>query len=59
MVSVTVYFSRYDKTDTKEFNNVKTALRFMYSMQAKGNIVISYSCDDPLDTRFLERRFRL
>lgn len=59
MVSVTVYFSKYDKTETKEFANVKTALRFMYSMRAKGNIVISYSCDDPEDTRFLERRFRL
>lgn len=59
MVYVTVFFSRSCVQETHEFHDPKTALRFMYSMRGKNNQIICYSCDDPFDTDWINRRFKL
>ena len=42
----------------KEFQNVKSALRFMYSMRSKGYFITGWQCDDPEENEWLNRRFR-
>ena len=44
--------------DTKSFFNKKSALKFMYLMKHKGYVITGWSCDDPLDNEWLERRFK-
>lgn len=46
-------------TETKEFHTKEMALRGMYSMRAKGIIIDSWRCDDPLDNEWLSYRFKL
>ena len=45
--------------ETKEFDDCVKALRFMYSMKNKGNIIDGWRCDDPEDNEYLGRRFKL
>lgn len=59
MTYVTVWFKGQNQSEEKEFNSPKTALRFMYSVSAKGHSILSYRCDDPFDTEWLNRRFKL
>ena len=40
------------------FRTKECALRFMYMMRNKGYMILSYSCDDPEDNRWLNRRFK-
>lgn len=44
---------------TKECSDKESALRFMYAMQNKGNIIDSWRCDDALDNEWISRRFHL
>lgn len=46
-------------TETKEFNNRASALRFMYSARSKGHIIDGYTCDDYIDNEWLGRRFKV
>lgn len=61
MIYVNIMFngSKGVEIETKEFHNAKTALRFMYAMNGKGHIILGYSADDPYDSEFLNRRFKL
>ena len=59
MIYVTVWFKESKQAETKSFNNVKSALRFMYTMRGKNHIISGYYCDDPFDTEWLNRRFKL
>lgn len=45
--------------ETKEFHSKEMALRAMYAMRAKGIIIDSWRCDDPLDNEWLSYRFKL
>ena len=47
--------------DKKEytFQSPYNALRFMYMMRNKGYIIEGYSCEDPYDSQWIERRFKL
>lgn len=45
--------------ETKEFKCKQMALRGMFAMRAKGIIIDSYRCDDPLDNEWLSYRFKL
>ena len=62
MIYVTIVFrtimGRW-MTETKEFSDVKKALRFMYSMRSKGHIIDHYKCDYPEDSEYLNRRIKL
>ena len=50
----------YDKEEfSKTFNTPQMALRFMYAMRNKGIMILGYSCDDPYDNQWLDRRFNL
>lgn len=42
-----------------QFKTAQMALRFMYSMKSKGYMVQGWSCDDPEDNEWLNRRFKL
>lgn len=46
-------------TETKEFHTKQMALRGMFAMSAKGIIIDSWRCDDPLDNEWLSYRFKL
>lgn len=59
MVYVDVSFDSGKTITTKEFLTPYNALRFMYMCRSKGYFIMSYRADDPYDTRWLERRFRL
>lgn len=59
MVYVDVIFAEHTEVETKEFLTPYNALRFMYMCRNKNHLVMGYRADDPYDTRWLERRFRL
>lgn len=58
MIYVTVWFKDQAQSETKEFHNRITALRFMYGIRRKGHIIINYYADDPEDTEWINRRFK-
>lgn len=47
------------KNETKSFNNRVSALRFMYGIERKGNIVLGWKCEHSEDNDYLGRRFKL
>ena len=47
------------KNDTKSFNNKISALRFMYGIERKGNIVLGWRCEHSEEHEYLRRRFKL
>ena len=54
-----IYVYIIGEKEPHEFNTAQMALRFMYMMRNKGYIIEAWSCDDPYDNRWLERRFRI
>ena len=49
-----------NSTGEQEFNTPQMALRFMYKVSKTENMFVkSYRCDDPLDTEWLNKRFKL
>ena len=42
----------------KEFHNRKSALKYMYMMRNKGYFITGWTCDDPLDNEWLNKRFK-
>lgn len=48
-----------DDWEAKEFHSKEMALRFMYGMQSRGHLIQGWSCDDPEDNEWLNRRFKL
>ena len=42
-----------------QFQTAQMALRFMYAMRTKGYVIHGWSCEDPWDNKWLERRFKL
>lgn len=62
MIEVSVLFTYKTgeiKEETRKFNNKYSALRFMYGIERKGNIVTGWKCDLPEDNNYLSKRFRL
>ena len=63
MIEVDVVFkSKLSGTwmiETKSFNTKESALRFMYAMKNKNNIIDGYRSDDPYDSEWLNKRFKL
>lgn len=57
------YFNKSKQTwieGETEFTSCVKALRFMYSIKGKNNYVLEgYSCDDPYDTEYIERRISI
>ena len=41
------------------FHTKQFALRFMYAMKSRGYIILDWTCDDPEDNEWLNRRFKL
>lgn len=46
-------------TEDHEFEFPQVALRFMYAMRSKNQIIDGWRCDDPRDNEWLSRRFKL
>lgn len=62
MIYVNVLFkykSGEIKEETRKFDNKYSALRFMYGIERKGNIVTGWKCNLLEDHNYLSKRFRL
>ena len=59
MIYVDVSFDGGKTITTKEFQTPYNALRFMYMCRHKGYFIMSYRCDDILDSEWLDKRFKL
>ena len=55
-----VNVSGVHSTGEQEFKTPQMALRFMYKASKTPNMFIkSYRCDDPMDSEWLDKRFKL
>lgn len=43
----------------KVFHDKKMALRFMYMMDKRGYFISGWSCDNPEDNEWLDKRFKI
>ena len=59
MIYVDISFDCGQTIETKKFHTAKKALAGMYAMRYKGLFILSYRCDDPLDSEWLNRRIKL
>ena len=47
------------KEETRTFDNKYSALRFMYGIERKGNLITGWKCKHAEDNDYLSKRFHL